>query len=129
MAKPPVALKDGRTLRYADLPDDWTEFAALEVDFPTLCEEETRRYPEFEEELVEYMQREGEEIDRDSLTFLRSARLNEWRYWIWEVELPEGDKGYATASEGSSQQRLSYDQDWNGLTPEQFLLATHFDCL
>jgi hypothetical protein len=82
MARPPVALKDGRTIRPEDLPEDWTEFAALEVDFPALSEEETRRYPEFEEELVEYMQLEGEEIDRDSLKFLRSARLNEWRCWI-----------------------------------------------
>lgn len=128
-AKAPLVLKEGRTIRAEDLPEEWSDFAALDVDFPPLPDDQTRRYPEFEEELVEYMQLEGEEIDRDSLKFLRSARLNEWSYWIWEVELPEGDKGYATAALGNNQQRLSYDQDWNGLTPEQFLLADHFDCL
>ena len=129
MGLPPLQLKDGGRITESDLPANTEEFVGLSVDFPSLSEAETQRYRTFEREVVNYVRLEGELIKQRNLRFLRSALLNNWKYWIWEFMTPDGDRCYATVSERGGGELDSLYDDSRGLSPEQFLVAVYFQCL
>lgn len=130
MPQASLKLKNDRILTIKDIPAENAGLAHLEVDFLSLPDDQTRRFREFEDDLIDYLRLEGETISRRHLRFLRSALLNDSKYWIWEFKTPEDDKCYATVCiDGKSVICYGYDQDWDGLTPEQFLVADYFECL
>ena len=125
---PPLRLKGGGVLTRDMIPEANAGLARLEVDLPALSARDTESRLQFENDLVEYIRREGEDISRTDLRFLRSAMLNDRKCWIWEFTTRDGDRCYATVTIEGRSQTLGYDADWDGLSPEQFLVSEYFEC-
>jgi len=82
--------------------------------------------------ILEYLSIEmpdGDQLTASDLKFLRTAEIyDESFFWTWEFEDPsDGVKCYVTVEEkvhgGST--CVGYDEDYYGLTPEQFILGTY----
>lgn len=70
---------------------------------------------------------DGESLAAEDLTFLRTALVDQTRYWIWSFDEPDGDRAYATVSAGPEGVSVGYETDYYGLTPEQFILGDYHD--
>jgi hypothetical protein len=116
-------------LPYDDMPDNNQDLTRIEISFPHLpfpynlplfCPRKVR-------EILEYLRREGEEqITKNSLMFLRTARVAEAKYWIWEFYDSENRKCYVTVSQAQNGSTcIGYEEDYYHLTPEQFMLGDY----
>ncbi|MEZ6040618.1 MAG: hypothetical protein R3C20_08930 [Planctomycetaceae bacterium] len=114
------------------LPESNEELAELEIDFPPLPNNTAASAPRPMFDILEYLNMEvgdGAKIKASHLKFLRTAEIyNEAFYWIWQFNDPSsGAKCYVTVSEnvGNGSTCVGYDQDYWGLTPEQFIFGSH----
>lgn len=116
-----------------ELPEDPKDWANIEVDLPKLAVESC---PMPMSELLEYVNMESSESSSaipDSLKFLRTADTGGTACWIWAYTEPDGQLCYVTyrlLPSGMNRRGMaSASPEWNDfkLTPEQFLLAEHYD--
>ncbi len=77
--------------------------------------------------LLDYLKSEGEEqINKDDLTFICTAKVADEKYWVWEFSDSENKKCYVTVSQKPGGcTYISYDEDHCGLSPEQFILGMY----
>ena len=118
-----------RVLNADQMPDDNAELAYVEIDFPRLANDTPASCPVPLTDLLRYLGDEapgGEALAADDLSFLRTAQVEDTRYWIWRFNEPGGsDAAYATVSDGPKGATLGYGDDFYGLTPEQFMLGDY----
>jgi hypothetical protein len=111
-------------------PDDIEEWAKLPVDFPFLSKNTVEECPISMEDIQNYLSLEDADFDSvefRELTFLRTAKVAEQNYWIWKYNESDGTECYVTVSsdaEGSTVTGM--DSNNFNLSPEQFMLATHY---
>jgi hypothetical protein len=121
-------------ITYDELPDDNTELAKIEIDFPYLKDNTPASCPSLMTEILEYLSMEcssGDNIKEKDLIFLRTAKVKKAKFWIWKFFDKDGVECYVTVS---SQKRLlflksisiGYDENYYGLTPEQFILGDFY---
>lgn len=73
---------------------------------------------------MDYLRLEGEEVRAQGLEFVRTAAVEDVSYWLWRFEAGDGSECYATVSQGPDKgTTLGYEQNWYGLSPEQFILG------
>ena len=114
-------------ISYDEMPDDNEELKNIDIDFPHVSLTEISKPEEIEPQLLEYLELE-EYVPDGELKFIRTAKVENTVYWIWEFE-SAGEKIYATASQDENgNTSIGCDEDYYGLTPEQFILGDYHDC-
>ncbi|MGA7711909.1 MAG: hypothetical protein WCA81_08415 [Rhizomicrobium sp.] len=112
------------------LPDPATneELATLQVDFPRLFPDTPEGCPRKMDDIQEYLILEDADTDavehRD-LKFIRTAMVENTKYWIWEYRESDGAQCYVTVSQNAERSMLAMDGNWDGLTPEQYILGDY----
>ncbi|NUQ62214.1 MAG: hypothetical protein HUU20_06985 [Pirellulales bacterium] len=79
-------------------------------------------------EILHYLSLEspdGDSIQAADLRFLRTAQVADAEYWIWEFHESDGAKCYVTVEQKGHDTSIGYDEDYWGLTPEQYMLAEY----
>ncbi|MFW2336061.1 hypothetical protein [Ilumatobacter sp.] len=110
------------------MPDDNAQLASVQVEFPRLEPDSVDGCPVSSDELLRYLADEvpdGESIVADDLIFLRTAQVDQTRYWIWSFNEPDGDRAYATVSAGPAGTTIGYEADYYALSPEQFIVGDY----
>lgn len=113
-----------------DLPDDAVDWGSIAVSFDRLAEDTPESCPCPPEEIFEYVQMESgatDQANRERLAFLRTARVAEAQFWVWNYTEHDGEAVFVTYqlnSDGSSVLSLASP---NGLSAEQFVLAQYYD--
>jgi len=83
-------------------------------------------------DLLDYLADEvpgGEALSEMDLAFVRTAQVEDTRYWIWSFEPDGGEPTFATIALGpDGSVTTGYDTNDYGLTPERFILATTTRC-
>ncbi len=93
----------------------------LDPDLPDPC-------PVPLNEIVEYVETEEMELKQPpSLQFLRTALIAQTRYWIWTYTDNDNNPSYAVVAQWPNGSILTHCDGTFDMTPEQYLLATHFD--
>ena len=81
-------------------------------------------------EITEYLRAESADVDRYDLSrlrFLRTALIDTDRYWMWTYREEDGRLCYLVAAEKTDGHHELDLAETNALSPEQFLLAVHYD--
>ena len=79
-------------------------------------------------DIVEHVETEEMELKQPpALKFLRTALIAQTRYWIWTYTDNDGNANYAVAALWPNGQTLTHCDGTFDMTPEQYLLASHFD--
>lgn len=113
-----------------EMPEDNKDIAAMEVDFPRLSENSAASCPVPMVEILHYLSLEspdGDEITAADLRFLRTAQVADAEYWIWDFHESTGVKCYVTVQRKVDGICIGYDEDYWGLTPEQYMLAEYHE--
>jgi hypothetical protein len=108
------------------MPDDNAQLASIPVEWPHGPEGVTSPdaiAPHFRD----YLEREGMLPDGE-LRFVRTALVERTLYWVWVFETG-GEPAFAVASTHNRQSSLGAGVNHWGLSPEQYLLAYHHNCL
>lgn len=137
-------------LQRDDLPDDREELAAVRITLPRSEDDAEASCPVSKQEILEHLAQEApggaesgsEEVIEFNLTFLRTATLDNASYWIWGFKdgndadsymlvgvwrnVPGERPAWTEGSRRPEETLLSYDEAFD-LTPEQFIVAEHFD--
>jgi hypothetical protein len=114
---------------FEEMPDDNAQLASVAVEFPVLQPNTVESCPVPLSDIVEYLRLEspdGDAVHSGQLSFLRTARVAEQRYWIWAFQEADGSDCYITVAispEGLS--CIGYEENTLGLTPEQFMLGDY----
>lgn len=115
---------------YHEMPEDNRDLAYLKVSFPYLPGNSSDSCPVKMDDILDYLQVEAtpeQLIQARDLTFLRTALVEKERFWIWQFIDSDGQKCYVTASQPPHEPPcISFDADYYGLTPEQFILGTYY---
>jgi hypothetical protein len=121
--------------RRDELPEDFEELRHVPIELPRLPDDSAALCPALMSEILEYLSYEapgGEhsgsaEVIEFQLEFTRTALVEQTRYWIWRFTDSDNRESYVTVGiDGSGQQMMSYDETY-GLSPEQRILAEHYD--
>lgn len=113
-----------------DLPADAAQWSGVRIAFEYLAKNCATSCPLSETDVLCYLQAEsgdGDKADLARLTFVRTAKVLSDQYWVWRYVETDGAACYVTFSirpDGSSVLSLAAP---NGLSAEQFLLASHYD--
>lgn len=112
-----------------DMPDDNKDLARVRVEFPALTPDTPESCPVPLVDIVEYLRLEspdGENVHAEQLQFLRTANVADHRYWIWSFQETDGSACYATVSEAPDGSTcIAYEENYYGLTPEQYILGDY----
>ncbi|MCP4607358.1 MAG: hypothetical protein GY845_01405 [Planctomycetes bacterium] len=122
-------------ITYDEMPDDNAELAKIEIDFPYLKNNTAVSCPSLMTEILEYLSMEcpnGDNIKEEDLIFLRTAKLKKTKYWIWKFFDQDGAECYVTVSSWKRILLLKticigYDENYYGLTPEQYILGEFYE--
>ena len=113
-------------LSFEEMPEDNADLASVKVEFPHLAENREESCPVPMEQIVEYLTLEGEAVRREALRFVRTAKVADSDYWVWEFSDSDGNRCYVTVSKNERGQTCTgYDVDWHGLTAEQYMLGDY----
>ena len=96
--------------------------ARLDPDSPDTC-------PVSREHLFEHATDEADDGTDTRLSgpvFLRTAKIGQTSYWIWRFNDPRRGDGYIVAALWPDGRKLVESDDTFDMTPEQYLIATHF---
>jgi hypothetical protein len=114
---------------YDRMPEDNSELAKIDVDFPRLDPDTAESCPTPLEDVLAYLRMEsadGDAVDASQLTFRRTAQVADRRYWTWSLRESEGADCYVTVSVGpDGDDCIGYEENYYGLTPEQFMLGDY----
>lgn len=108
------------------MPDDNAQLAAIPVELP-YGPAGADPAEVIEPYLWKYLEQEGLVPDC-GLRFLRTAVFERTLYWVWTFET-DGEQAFAVASTHNRQSSLCAQVNYWGLSPEQFVLAIHHNCL
>ena len=121
-------------IKREDFPEKLEHLQKISVTLPYLNGDDESTCPVSMEKIIEYLEWEapggknagGEMIIDFHLKFLRTALVNDSKYWIWSFFDEDDNECYVTISnlpDGST--ITGYDETF-GLTPEQFIIAEYF---
>lgn len=114
----------------SELPEDAAEWASITVDLPRQEPDLPDSCPVPMIEIIDYIKAESADagdVDEGRLSFIRTALVNQDRYWIWSYKERDGAECFIVArlkQDGSIGLCLSSP---NGLNPEQYMLADYYD--
>ena len=76
--------------------------------------------------ILDHLRREAasDGVTAADLGFLRTARVDDSDYWIWRFTDSSGAECFVTASINGTRSEIGFDENYDDLTPEQFILAT-----
>src|SRR5437868_5973433 len=108
-----------------DLPTDPHELTTQPFELPRLEPDSPESCPVTMAEIVEYLQMEAapEEPTEADLEFVRTASVERAEYWIWRFEDSDGAECYVTVSRKGTTIMVGFAENYDGLSPEQFMLA------
>jgi len=114
-------------VEYEEMPDDNEDIAKFDIVFPNLQKDQSKRYKEFVDNLVDYLHDEGETVGAGDLKFIKAVQVKEQKYWIWEFhDKEDNDQCFAVVSEGPHGSLwINYDMNWHNLSPDQFILGDY----
>ncbi len=116
---------------FKDMPEANEDLANVIIEFPLLEPNTPESSPVSLYDVVEYLRMEspdGDDIDGGQLRFVRTARVEEQRYWIWAFQESDGSSCYVTVSEfADGATCVGYSVNDYDLTPEQFILGDYHD--
>ena len=106
-------------------PSNPEDLAGSTVEMPRLTPDTAESCPRPIEQIVEYLRTEAypEELTDTDLEFLRTASVEGVDYWTWRFTESEGSECFVTVSRRGSETTVGYEENYDGLTPEQFMLA------
>jgi hypothetical protein len=116
-------------------PSSLEDLYKINVSFPNAEGDSESTCPVSMKDILEYLDLEapggknagGEMIIEFELNFLRTALVNETKYWIWSFLDEDDTECYVTVSlPPSGPACLGYNDSF-GLTPEQYIIADYFD--
>ena len=117
-------------IRRDQLPDDAVDWNNVSVSFPRLAEDSADSCPESENRIFEYIQVESADLDaadRSRLRFVRTARIADARFWLWEYSEEDGELQFVVFRQRPDGSTLLGLSSPNGLSHEQYLLANYYD--
>jgi hypothetical protein len=121
--------------RRDELPEDFDELRDVPIELPRVPDDSAASCPVPREEILEYLSYEAPggkhsgstEVTEFRLEFLRTALVERTRYWIWRfTDADERDSYVVVGIDGSGRQMMSCDETF-GLSPEQRIIAEHYD--
>lgn len=116
-------------IRPEDMPEDNADLAKIDVSFPSLDPDSPSHCPASIDEILAYLRVEspdGDSVNEDQLHFIRTADVYETHYWIWSFVERDGSKCFVTVARRPDDQLIiGYEEDYYGLTPEQFMLGDY----
>ncbi len=116
------------------LPKSWKGLKRYDFRLPLLVPNDASRCPTSKAEMLEYLDVEApggsesgsEKVVQFELRFVRTALVNDSKYWLWSFTADEGLECYVAvqlAPNGDS--ILGFDETF-GLTPEQWLVMDYY---
>lgn len=116
---------------YEKMPEDNADLARISVDFPRLTPDVPMTCPVTSQEILDYLALEapdGEMLTWEELTFIRTADVEGTAYWIWRFHEQDKREAYCIVSKSlGGRITIGYDENWYGLSPEQFILGHYHD--
>ncbi len=118
-------------------PEDIEEMRNIAVELPRLSPDSPANCPVPMSEILEYLGQEApggadsgsDEVIDFQLEFMRTAMVKAKRYWLWRFADVEDTECYVLVELSSNRQTVTgYDESF-GLTPEQFILAAHYETI
>ena len=119
----------------AELPDDLSDWGDITFALPPVPPEETVNLGQAPAELVAYLEERGWGNEGTHLEFLRTAQVilgkTRTNYYLWRFSF-EGEVCYASLSialaDGDFTSEIGAGVS-SGLTPEQWIVATHYELI
>src|SRR5437588_12065850 len=113
----------------SQLPKSWKGLKKYTFDLPVLAPNDSSTCPRTRANILEYRgveapggaQAGSGKIVRFELKFLRTALVNESKYWIWGFKADNDLDCYVAVQQTQRQDILGFDETF-GLTPEQWLV-------
>ena len=104
--------------------------ASIPPSLPYLADNSADSCPVTAHQLVRYVRAraEGAPVDPERIAFVRTAQVEECRYWMWQYERA-GAPSYALVMEDGEGAWLSSYAGEEPMTPEQVLLADYHRAL
>lgn len=116
-------------ISFKEMPKDNAEIASIEIQFPRLQPDTVDSCPVSLEDTLSYLRRESsdhESVEASQLQFLRTTLVADHRYWIWSFRESDGSDCYVTVSVSPDGTACTgYDEDYYGLTTEQYMLGDY----
>lgn len=116
-------------ISFEEMPEDNAELASIAIEFPRLQPDSAESCPVSLADVVAYLRLESpdyESVQANQLRFLRTALVADHRYWIWSFRESDGTECFVTVSESPDGTTCTgYEEDYYGLTPEQFMLGDY----
>jgi hypothetical protein len=115
-------------LQRDQMPEDNADLAKINVELPPAPARKLKAPETFLADVSEYLDLEGYIHDAE-LKFIRTALVDTTVYYIWSFE-SVGDPCFVTVSIGQDgSQCIGCDENYWGLSPEQFIMADYHNCL
>lgn len=112
-----------------EMPEDNADLAHVQVEFSRLQPDTAGACPRSIDDLLEHLRAESpdhESVHAGQLRFLRTALVADHRYWIWSFQELDGTDCFVTVSQAPNGTVCTgYDENYYGLTPEQFMLGDY----
>jgi hypothetical protein len=105
------------------------EIRTIDIALPALDPDSALTCPVPYEHVLEHLTTEfgdGAAKHLAEPAFLRTARVGATSYWIWKFNDPNGGEGYILVSLWPKNLACIECDETFGMTPEQFIVATHF---
>ena len=105
------------------------EVRTIDVALPRLDPDSPATCPVPYEHVLEHVTTEFDDGTPKQLsepTFLRTAQVGATSYWIWKFNDPDRGDGYILVSLWPGNVACTECDDTFDMTPEQFIVATHF---
>ena len=112
------------------LPEDPAKWKDIHVSFPRLSQDSPASCPIPVAEVMDYVRAESADLDDskdESLRFIRTAQVEGSRYWLWSYTESDGEVCYVFFRERAHGDTLLSLTSTSDLTPEQYILADHYD--
>jgi hypothetical protein len=112
------------------LAEDPAEWKDIQVSFPRLPQNSPASCPIPVTEVMDYVRVESADLDdakEESLRFIRTAQVEDSRYWLWSYTESDGELCYVffrVSADGDTFLSLS---STGGLSPELYLLADFYE--
>jgi hypothetical protein len=117
------------------LPKSWKGLKDLSFDLPLLTPNDPSGCPRSRTEILQYLDVEApggsesgsEAVIQFDLDFVRTALVNDSKYWLWRFKADAGLDCYVAVRETpAGDSILGFDEAF-GLTPEQWLVLDYYD--
>lgn len=105
------------------------DFGALAFELERLSPDAPEGMPCATQDIDDYLKLESggaPGFGYDHLRFLRSARINDGKAWLWSYD-EAGEPAYCTVIQQGRDVTIGAAANWAKLSPEQYLVAVFFE--